>query len=330
MSAVIPVAGGKGGVGKSVFSLNFAIALTQRCKRVILCDLDLGGSNLHTMLGLKNNQKGLGHFIYKQETDMSALLQATGIPNLQFIAGDCLFPGAANMDFFTKQRIIREIQKLNCDFVILDLGAGTSYNITDFFLTAPDGIIVITPELTSVLNAYSFLKSAVFRFCYRLYPPKSPERTILINSMLKKIEGKDYSFPQILDVIDSAIPGSGRKARSALQTLTPRIIMNMGRKENDAEMAYRLGNLAYNKLATKITYLGFVPHDESVSVSVAYRQPMATLYPHSKFYSVFAGIAAKICAQKPAAASFSLEEAQEDFADIVKKFYEKQVFSYDE
>ena len=71
MAVIIPVAGGKGGVGKSVLSLNLSVAMAAQCKHVILCDLDFGGANLHTMLGLKNNQEGLGHFINKLETDMS-------------------------------------------------------------------------------------------------------------------------------------------------------------------------------------------------------------------------------------------------------------------
>lgn len=142
MAVLIPVAGGKGGVGKSVLSLNLAVTLAQQCKKTILVDLDLGGANLHTLLGLKNNQAGIGTFITKQETDFSNLLQATGIPNLQFIAGDCLYPGVANMDFFTKCKIIRNLQSLDADYVLLDLGAGSTYNIVDFFITTNDGIII--------------------------------------------------------------------------------------------------------------------------------------------------------------------------------------------
>ena len=190
MAYIIPVAGGKGGVGKSIYSLNIAVTLAKQCKKVILVDLDLGGSNLHTLLGLKNNQAGLGTFIARQEEDFSNLLQATGIPGLQFIAGDCLFPGTANMDFFTKKKILTNLEKLNADYIILDLGAGSSYNVIDFFLTSYKGTLVVTPELTSILNAYSFLKSTVFRFLYRQFPAKSPERQVLQNSILKRMEGK--------------------------------------------------------------------------------------------------------------------------------------------
>ena len=236
MAYILPVAGGKGGVGKSIYSLNIAVTLAKQCKNVILVDLDLGGSNLHTLLGLKNNQAGLGTYIAKQETDFTNLLQATGIPGLQFIAGDCLFPGTANMDFFTKKKILMNLEKLNADYVILDLGAGSSYNVIDFFLTSYRGMVVVTPELTSILNAYSFLKSTVFRFIYRQFPAKSPERQVLQNSILKRMEGKEYSFAQIMDVMCKTFPETANKAKLEMKKLKPRVIMNMGRSNNDIEM----------------------------------------------------------------------------------------------
>ena len=100
MLNILPVASGKGGVGKSAISVNLAITLAKKGKRVILCDFDFGGANLHTLLGLKNNKAGMGNFIYRQSSTLGELIQDTGIENLQFIAGDCLFPGTAIMDFF--------------------------------------------------------------------------------------------------------------------------------------------------------------------------------------------------------------------------------------
>ena len=87
MVQILPIASGKGGVGKSAISLNLAIALAQLGKKVILCDFDFGGANLHTMLGHKNNKPGLGHFINKLEDHIEPLIQKTAVKNLGFIAG---------------------------------------------------------------------------------------------------------------------------------------------------------------------------------------------------------------------------------------------------
>ena len=169
MTNLLPIASGKGGVGKSSYAVNLATVLAQKGKNVILADFDFGGANLHTLLGLKNNRAGLGNFIYRQTEDFSSLLQETQIPGLRFIAGDCMYPGTANMDNSSKRRIIKALNAQEADYVILDLGAGTTYNTLDFFLLTYNSLLVTTPELTSILNAYSFLKAAVFRFFMRQF-----------------------------------------------------------------------------------------------------------------------------------------------------------------
>jgi flagellar biosynthesis protein FlhG len=323
MAYIIPVAGGKGGVGKSIYSLNIAVTLAKQCKKVILVDLDLGGSNLHTLLGLKNNQAGLGTFIARQEEDFSNLLQATGIPGLQFIAGDCLFPGTANMDFFTKKKILTNLEKLNADYIILDLGAGSSYNVIDFFLTSYKGTLVVTPELTSILNAYSFLKSTVFRFLYRQFPAKSPERQVLQNSILKRMEGKEYSFAQIMEVMCKTFPETANRAKNEMKKLKPRVIMNMGRSNSDIEMGNRLYNLAKKKLAIEIEYIGFIPYDERVPISVAKRTPISILAPNSQYNSVMDSIARRIISTSGTESIF-LQDVTESLENLVKDYYKNK------
>lgn len=324
MAVIIPVAGGKGGVGKSVLSLNLSVAMAAQCKQVVLCDLDFGGANLHTMMGLKNNQAGLGHYINKLESNISALVQATGVPNLHFIAGDCLFPGVANMDFFTKQKIIRDLHSVDCDYLILDLGAGSTHNIVDFFITVTNGLIVVTPEITSILNAYSFLKSVIYRFCYRQFSPKSPARQILKNSILQRLEGREYSFSQILSVIEDALPGEGNRVLEQMRAFKPRVIMNMGRSNQNVDMGARLQKLVQSKLSIDLEFIGYIPYDEAVQVAIASRKPAALLYPESLFSRSLGGVVQRIYAAGSGVLP-SLHDATEDFSDIVAEFYRTKV-----
>lgn len=67
-----------------------------------------------------------------------------------------MYPGTANMDASAKRRIVKALTAQETDYVILDLGAGTTYNTLDFYLLTYNSILVTTPELTSILNAYSF------------------------------------------------------------------------------------------------------------------------------------------------------------------------------
>lgn len=283
MVNIIPVASGKGGVGKSAVSVNLSVLLAQKGKKVVLIDFDLGGANLHTLLGLKNNHAGLGNFIYKQETSLQPLLQETGVPNLQFIAGDCLFPGTANMSFFIKRKIIKEIQKLDADYAILDLGGGTTYNTLDIFLLTYNSLLVTSPELTSILNAYSFLKAAAYRFLSCQFKAKSEERAYIDSYISNSSAGAESSFVELTEQLCEKFPETGEKAKAELAKYRPQVILNMGKSTQDLEMARRLRSLVFNKLNINLDYVGFTPRDMGIELAVAKRQPLAVTTPGSPF-----------------------------------------------
>lgn len=283
MVNLLPVASGKGGVGKSALAVNLAILLARKQKKIILVDFDLGGANLHTLLGLKNNHAGLGNFIYKQTDSLLPLIQETGIENLQFIAGDCLYPGTPNLSAGTKTKIIKNLNSLDADYVILDLGAGTTYNTLDMYLLTYNSLLVTTPELTSVLNAYSFLKAAAYRFFMRQFKTKSLER-ITIDSFLKaSTTGTESSFLELVKQITDNFPETGKTAENELRKYRPQVIVNMGQTAQDLEMARKLRTLVQNKLGLTMDFIGFVPKDDRVSLAVARRTPLAVSDPDCAF-----------------------------------------------
>jgi len=283
MANILPIASGKGGVGKSAISANIAISLAKKNKSVILCDFDFGGANLHTLLGLKNNQAGMGNFIYRQQESLKNLLQETNIENLKFIAGDCLLPGTANMDFFIKKKIMKELSLLPADYIILDLGGGSSFNVLDFYLLTYNSILVSTPEITSVLNAYSFLKASVFRFFTHQFPNRSPERE-RISQFIKSVSiGTEISFISLMETICNEFPETGLKACEELKKFNPQVILNMGSSNQDLEMGKRLRSLASSKLKININFVGFIPKDNCVPIAVARRNPAILIAPESSF-----------------------------------------------
>ncbi len=283
MVNILPVASGKGGVGKSAVSVNLAISLAQKGKKVILCDFDFGGANLHTLLGLKNNQAGMGNFIYRQIASLDTLLQETGMENLQFIAGDCLFPGTANMDFFMKKKIMKDLSLLPADYIILDLGGGSNYNTLDFFLLTYNPLMVTTPEITAIMNAYSFLKGAVFRFFTHQFANKSPERACIQEFIKSVATGTESSFTSLMETLCQQFPETGIPACQELAKLNPQVILNMGSNSQDLEMGRRLRSLVNSKLTVKMDFIGFVPIDHIVPMAVARRAPAITLEPAGSF-----------------------------------------------
>ena len=171
---VIAVASGKGGVGKSLLAANMAIGLAKNNKKVILADLDLGGANLHLIIGQKPTVDGLGSFINNSKQKIENIIHKTDYENLFFISGEGEIPGAANLPAGQKKKLINNLLKQDADYLIMDLGAGTSNLTLDFFLVAGCGTIVTTPTLTATLNAYLFVKSVLFRLLYTSFNRKSP------------------------------------------------------------------------------------------------------------------------------------------------------------
>ncbi len=294
MVNILPIASGKGGVGKSSIAVNLAITLARKQKKVILADFDLGGANLHTLLGIKNNHAGIGNFVYKQTHSLSSLLQPTQVQGLSFIAGDCLYPGTPNMDYFTKCKIVKELNTLDADYIILDLGAGTTYNTLDLFLLTKNSLIVTTPELTSILNAYSFLKAAVFRFFCRQFTSKSDERKTIDEFLKLSPNGSEASFSELVQYMTNLFPETAPQAMQILRDFRPQVIVNMGKTSNDLEMAKRLRSLAQKKLDTNIDFIGFLPKDDKISLSVAKRTPLSLWEPDCEFVKAIQTAAVRI------------------------------------
>lgn len=275
MNTIIPVASGKGGVGKTVLCANIGLALAAKDKATVLVDLDLGGSNLHTMLGVNNRQDGIGDLVYSKDREMTvgSLVIPTAFDRLFLVPGDCLVPGTANLPSFRKKKLQSDLHSLVSDFVIVDLSSGSSYNTVDFFLMAKAGLVVVTPETTSILNAYSFLKTAVWRLLYRSYPAKSEQRDLIDQFMTGRIEKNARPVQSLIERIAEIDEASASYAEEQLREFTPRIVINEGRYEEDLRIAAKLREVVARNLGIHVEYIGFVPYDSRVPLSVIRRRP---------------------------------------------------------
>jgi flagellar biosynthesis protein FlhG len=315
MVRLLPIASGKGGVGKSVFAANLGLALARSGRTVVLVDLDLGGSNLHTCLGVKNRHAGLGDLVWKKERFLVDLLVETGFDRLWLVPGDGLMPGTANLEWFTKKRVLKELAALPADFALLDLGAGSSYNVVDFFLSSSEGIVVVKPEVTSILNAYSFLKTVAFRALARSFPEGSPGRAAVMEFVASKTEGKGVSFLDFARELAERFPLEGATALERLAALKPRAVMNQGRGGGDAELGYRLRDIAAKNLGLTVEFAGYLLEDEAVPRSVAARRPVLDIEPEAPFSRGVVAIASRIAASGVTADIADLVDAAVGDAD---------------
>jgi len=258
------IAGGKGGVGKSVVTVSLAYWLGRLKKRVVIMDGDLGGPNLHTMLGIRIPERTLDDFILRKSPTLDHLLLKTTIPNVRLLAGGSDVPALANPNFGQKKRILRAMGAMDTDVLMVDLGAGTSLNTLDFFLACPDKVVVLTPQPTSIQNAYGFIKSAFFRAISRTLRDTSL-RTMLDTTTLASDAGNGpQSVHEILEEVAICEPESLPAVREAIGSLKMSLIVNMVRHPRDAKVGDAVKHVAQNFLGLDIDVMGIVPYDPSL------------------------------------------------------------------
>jgi flagellar biosynthesis protein FlhG len=269
MARIIAIASGKGGVGKTACAANLGLALADEGRATILVDLDLGASNLHTVLGIRNRNPGLGTLGPRKGEGIESLIIGTEWPRLFFIPGDSLVPGRANVEWNVKRKIIRELSTLVADFVILDLGAGSSWNVVDYLLAADEKLIVVEPEITSILNAYSLLKTSVFRIASKALP-KGEARDALMASAKAESGGGGEDFGSFVRASASRDAGLAE----AIAGFRPLIAFNRVDPDSDEGLLRRLQHISRTKLGLELELAATLPRDPELPLSIAARVPL--------------------------------------------------------
>ncbi|WKA53897.1 MinD/ParA family protein [Planococcus shixiaomingii] len=154
---ILAVTSGKGGVGKSNFALNFALGLVEQNKKVLIFDVDLGFANIDVLLG-RSPEETIATMLEKDLAIWDVIEE--GPNGLLFISGGTGFNDLFQMDESKLNKFFKELSEIQglVDYIILDTGAGLTYENLRFILAADDVILVTTPEPTSITDAYSVVK----------------------------------------------------------------------------------------------------------------------------------------------------------------------------
>lgn len=248
----VAVISGKGGVGKSNFSLNFSISLSKLGKRVLLFDMDIGMGNIDILLG-NTAPRSIVDFFQKGNSLQDVI--SAGPENISFISGGTGLTNLFTMDEVQFERFTTQFSTIqqDYDYIVFDLGAGISKESSKFLMCVDEIIAITTPEPTSVMDAYSIIKYLhyqneqipVFLVCNRVLKEKQgKETTSRLQQTLRRFIGKEI-FPlgflpdsrAVLNAVIAQTPFSVLSPNAdvsiALRQLTSNYLTNSFYEESD-------------------------------------------------------------------------------------------------
>jgi flagellar biosynthesis protein FlhG len=284
---VVAVGGGKGGIGKSLVSSSLAIDLARRGKEVVLVDCDLGGANLHTCLGIDAPLTTLTDFVSRKVARVQDVAVPTAIPRLRLVAGAMDALDAANPKYAQKIKLLRHVQALDVDYVVLDLGAGTHFNVLDFFLVADRGVVVMVPEPTSIENCYRFIKAAFFRHLAHLSDKASITKIIQSALSQKGVARTPY---HLLAEVQKSSPEAAERLRQAMKEFRPALVVNQARTVEDAETGHAVVAAWRKYFGLEMDFLGALHFDDEVWRAVRRRRPVVLDRPEANITRDFKGV----------------------------------------
>ncbi|MEY7998700.1 MinD/ParA family protein [Clostridium sp. Mt-5] len=178
---IITVTSGKGGVGKSNFVVNTAIALQRMKKKVLIFDADMGMGNDHVLMGFL--PKYSVYDVILGNKDIKEIL-ITGPFGVKLLPGGT---GISKIDEITKSQRQDFIKKLSLledlDYIILDTGAGINRDVLGFITCCEEVVVITTPEPTSLTDAYSLVKAVSY---FKL----KDKVKVIMNKVMGMEEGK--------------------------------------------------------------------------------------------------------------------------------------------
>ena len=278
MAEIFAVAGGKGGSGKSVLSIMLSRAFAADELHTVLIDGDLGGANLHTLLGMNYPTSSLTDFLTRREQSLEDVMMMTNDKYVRLIcgAGDVL--GMANLKSTVKAKLIRHMKALDADRVVLDLGGGSSFNVLDLFLAADRHILVVSTEPTSLQNVYEFLKFSVGRLVHTNYA-----KHVRLAPFIKRFVTPDketglHTVPELLKEVSAFDKKEGIELAEMIDRFRPVVIMNMAENQTEALKYYNAiesTGKRYLKIQTRLA--GTIFRGDEIRSAIKQRESLLTV-----------------------------------------------------
>jgi len=281
MKHIWPIGGGKGGAGKSFLVSNIGVWLAMQGKKTLMVDVDLGAANLHTLVGIPYPEKCLSDFINKKVDTLDETIIETATNNLYLISGARNNLDASNLAYAQKIKILRAITRLPYEYILLDIGAGTSFNTIDFYMISDYGVFVSTPEPTSIENVYRLIRSIYFRKVKQMLNQQDFKSIIKQAGVLCEDSATDY-LSAILFLIKDREPETGKILEMTLQNIQYRLILNQHRKRDNPNLGFLVCKMVKKHLGISIEFAGNISFDDRIHDAVRKKVSFISRYPYTR------------------------------------------------
>jgi flagellar biosynthesis protein FlhG len=273
---VICIGGGRGGVGKSLLTVNLGVYLAQLGREVLITDADLAGSGLHIQLGLER-----APLATTDEADTMKLEPiGTSVPGLRLLPSAYDPMAASPFRPGRKVRWMSKLRSLPADYILVHLGSGASPATLDLFLSADVGICVAIPDPAAVESTYRFLRALFLRQLRRSLM-KERFKLRLLERSLHELP----PLPTPLEVIaavarhDTALSDV---AAAQLQRVKAKLVINQTRLRTDLELGPNMQGMAERYLGLELEYVGHVEQDDQAWLTARRRRPLLVDSPTAK------------------------------------------------
>jgi flagellar biosynthesis protein FlhG len=276
-----PIGGGKGGSGKTFLTGSLGLLLARQGLRTLLIDADLGAANLHTVIGVAHPGRSLSDFVNKKVESLEDAVTKTPVPNLYFISGAGDNLDVANLVHTQKMRLLRAISKLPYEHILLDLGAGTSFNTIDFFLISNTGIFITTPEPTSIENVYRLIRSVYLRKIRQVLREEAFRE--LLQEAVMRSNGSSAKNPEdLLRILKDCDPVQGGLLEESLRDFRFKLVLNQLRKQDNHQIGPLICRICEKHLGLRVHFLGNILHDDRVHDAVCRKVSFLEKYPYTQ------------------------------------------------
>ena len=276
------IAGGKGGTGKSFVTSNVGSCLAKKGKNVILIDADLGGANLHSLLGVKQPEASLEDFFNKKVLLKDTVrIHGNGSGKVGLVTGDIHSLESGRIRHSQNQKLFRQIRRLSADHILIDLGAGSHFTTLDSFLLADKKIVVIVPEVTSIENMYQFIKTALFRKLHSSF--NSQGLKYQFHSTWKERDSKNIkNINQFMDCLGKTSKEAMDIITEELQNFVIEIIVNQVRNDEDIKTGKSVQSVLLKYLGINSCNIGYIEYDDAAWNSIRAKNPVINASPSSQ------------------------------------------------